>query len=89
MPQTDKSERAIMAIRFSDTIVGTQFHPEADAKGMLTYFQLPDRKETIVKNFGMRRYNTMVRDLADKTKIESTFNTVLPYFFDNALKIKS
>src|SRR5690606_2323055 len=27
-------ERCIMAIRFSDEIIGTQFHPEADPTGM-------------------------------------------------------
>ncbi len=86
MPQPNHSERAIMAVRFSDTIVGTQFHPEADAEGMLVYFQLPDRKETIVKNFGMRRYNAMVRDLADKSKIEKTFKTILPEFLENAIE---
>ncbi len=86
MPQRDKAERAMMAIRFSDTIIGTQFHPEADAEGMLAYFQLPDRKETIVKNFGLRRYNVMVRDLADKNKIEATFKTILPWFLENAVK---
>jgi GMP synthase-like glutamine amidotransferase len=32
-------ERAIMAIRFSKEVFGTQFHPEADGEGMLRYLQ--------------------------------------------------
>ena len=30
-------ERAVMAIRFDETIFGTQFHPEADSEGMYRY----------------------------------------------------
>ena len=32
-------ERAIMAIRFSPEMVGTQFHPEAEPEAMLSLFQ--------------------------------------------------
>jgi anthranilate/para-aminobenzoate synthase component II len=32
-------ERAIMAIRFSEYMIGTQFHPEADAIGMSMHLQ--------------------------------------------------
>jgi GMP synthase-like glutamine amidotransferase len=32
-------ERAIMAIRFNENMIGTQFHPEADAIGMSMYLQ--------------------------------------------------
>ena len=45
-------ERAVMAIRFSEEFVGTQFHPEADPHGMIRYFTLPDKKEAIIKNYG-------------------------------------
>ncbi|MEZ4902321.1 MAG: hypothetical protein R2822_11455 [Spirosomataceae bacterium] len=38
-PHVAHLERAIMAIRFSREIFGTQFHPEADAEGMLRHFQ--------------------------------------------------
>ncbi|HEY6901696.1 MAG TPA: GMP synthase, partial [Puia sp.] len=38
-------ERAIMAIRFSENMIGTQFHPEADAAGMSMYLQRDDRKK--------------------------------------------
>lgn len=37
-------ERAIMGLRFNDYMVGTQFHPEADAPGMSRYLQRDDKK---------------------------------------------
>ena len=43
-------ERAIMAIRFNEYFIGTQFHPEADAIGMSMYLQRADKKEIIIKD---------------------------------------
>ena len=37
-------ERAIMAVRFNEYFIGTQFHPEADAVGMSMYLQREDKK---------------------------------------------
>ncbi len=42
-------ERAIMAIRFSEYFIGTQFHPEADAIGMSMYLQTEEKKENRYK----------------------------------------
>jgi len=38
-------ERAVMAIRFNPYMVGTQFHPEADAEGMSMYLMQRRQKE--------------------------------------------
>ncbi len=73
-------ERAIMAIRFSNEIFGTQFHPEADAEGMLRHFQKEDKKVTIIKNYGEDHYYQMIAHLNDPEKILSTENTILPNF---------
>lgn len=43
-------ERAVMAIRFDDAFFGTQFHPEADAEGMLRYFQQEEKRKSWLKN---------------------------------------
>ncbi len=45
-------ERAIMAVRFNDYFIGTQFHPEADAVGMQIHLQKPDKKATVIANHG-------------------------------------
>ena len=36
--------RAVMAIRFSDEMIGTQFHPEADAEGMYAFLTMQNGK---------------------------------------------
>lgn len=77
-------ERAVMAIRFSEEIVGTQFHPEGDPEGMLRYFSRPDKKKLIIKNHGEKKYYEMVDSLDDQNKIILTQKTVIPTFLSNA-----
>lgn len=38
-------ERAMMALRFNENMIGTQFHPEADAIGMSLHLKTPERKK--------------------------------------------
>ena len=78
-------ERAIMAIRFSPEMIGTQFHPEADPAGLLSYFLEEERKKSIVEEHGDSRYDRMIRDLANPLKIQRTFETLIPAFLDHAL----
>lgn len=77
-------ERAVMAIRFSNEIVGTQFHPEADAEGMLRYFLNDDKKEAIIKAHGEQKYNDMIEHLNDPDKISMTEAVIIPTFLKNA-----
>ncbi len=78
-------ERAIMAVRFSDEFVGTQFHPEADPEGMKDYFSKPEMKEKIINNFDEQKYIDMMEHLDDADKINLTHQTILPRFISNAL----
>ena len=77
--------RAIMAIRFSDTFFGTQFHPEADADGMLKHFHDPERKAQVIKDYREERWLSMLEDLADEQKINLTHKTILPNFINDAI----
>ena len=77
-------ERAIMAIRFSREIFGTQFHPEADDEGMLRYFLKPEKREVVVKNHGEEKYNDMVASLQDPQKIALTESVIIPTFLNLA-----
>ena len=79
-------ERAVMAIRFSDEIFGTQFHPEADVIGMDFYFKREDKKKQIIENHGEQKYNDMLAHLNDKDKIFLTHHTILPGFLKNAVQ---
>lgn len=79
-------ERALMAIRFSPYMIGTQFHPEADPEGLLSYFLEEERKKSIVDEHGETRYDRMIRDLANPMKIQRTFDTIIPAFLENAVE---
>lgn len=78
-------ERAIMAIKFSDTFIGTQFHPEADARGMTEHFLKKDNRDKVIANFGEDKYYNMMYHLNDPDKIHLTHNTIIPNFIENAL----
>ncbi|MDB5239574.1 MAG: synthase, partial [Spirosoma sp.] len=78
-------DRAVMAIRFSDEIVGTQFHPEADNEGMLRYFLTDVKRNQVITNFGQQKYDEMVAYLQDPDKIALTESVVLPGFLRRAL----
>jgi homoserine O-succinyltransferase len=78
-------ERAVMAIRFSEHFLGTQFHPEADAEGMSMYLQREDKKQTVIENHGEVKWASMVEQLQDPEKIMWTYKHVLPNFLNFAV----
>jgi len=79
-------ERAIMAIRFNEHMIGTQFHPEADATGMSMYLQREDRKNTVIAEHGEEKWKSMITQLGDPDKIRWTYSHVIPNFLDYALQ---
>lgn len=78
-------ERAIMAVRFSDEFVGTQFHPEAEPKSMEAFFALEENKKVVIDSFGEEKYNEMMDRMDDPEKIALTYQTILPKFIQNAI----
>jgi homoserine O-succinyltransferase len=79
-------ERAIMAIRFSDTMIGTQFHPEADPTGMSMYLRRDDRKQTVIAEHGEEKWKSMIDQLEDPDKIRWTYSHVIPNFLSYAVE---
>jgi GMP synthase-like glutamine amidotransferase len=79
-------ERAIMAIRFNDFMIGTQFHPEADAAGMSMYLQREDKKNMVIAEHGEEKWRSMIEQLDDPDKIRWTYSHVIPNFLDQALR---
>jgi len=77
-------ERAIMAIRFNRYMLGTQFHPEADASGMSMYLQREDKKKTVIENHGVEKWKSMIEQLNDPDKIMWTNAHVIPNFLQQA-----
>lgn len=78
-------ERAVMAIRFNDYMIGTQFHPEADAIGMSMYLQREDKKKSVIEVHGEDKWASMIEQLNDPDKILWTYSHVLPNFLDQAV----
>ncbi len=79
-------ERAIMAIRFNDYMIGTQFHPEADAVGMSLHLQTEEKKKTVIENYGVAKWNSMIEHLNDPDKIMHTYQHILPNFLNRAIE---
>jgi homoserine O-succinyltransferase len=79
-------ERAVMAVRFNEYFLGTQFHPEADADGMSMYLRRQDKKQTVIENHGEAKWQSMVEQLQDPEKIMWTYQHVLPNFLNLAME---
>ncbi len=79
-------ERAVMAIRFSEEIIGTQFHPEADARGMMTYFSQPEKRQAVISVHGEPKYLSMLDALDDEDKIPLTQATIIPTFLEMGIQ---
>ena len=77
-------ERALMAARINPWMIGTQFHPEADAKGMQLYLLQEDRKQQVIENHGEAKWKSMLEQLGDADKIQLTYSQVIPNFLNQA-----
>lgn len=79
-------ERAIMGIRFNEYMIGTQFHPEADAVGMSMYLQTEEKKKTVIEEHGEEKWRSMLEHLNDPDKIMWTYSHILPNFLNQAIE---
>ena len=79
-------ERAIMGIRYNEYMIGTQFHPEADAPGMAMYLNRDDKKKMIIENYGEEKWRAMLAHLDDPDKILWTYSRVIPNFLNQAVE---
>lgn len=78
-------ERAIMAVRFTDYFVGTQFHPEADPISFISHLRNREAKDKIREMKGKRKFRNMLEDLLDDDKIYRTNETLIPNFLRIAI----
>jgi len=79
-------DRAVMAIRFNEWMIGTQFHPEADPIGMTMYLKRDDKKKTVIENHGEEKWRSMIEHLNDPDKILWTYSHVIPNFLTIAVE---
>jgi homoserine O-succinyltransferase/O-acetyltransferase len=78
-------ERAIMAVRFSKYMVGTQFHPEADPISFIANLRKATAREKIINMKGRTKFRNMLEDLLDEEKIYKTNETLIPNFIRIAI----
>ena len=78
-------KRAIMAVRFTDYFVGTQFHPEADPISFVSHLRNKQAKDKIKAMKGKRKFRNMLEDLLDDDKIYRTNETLIPNFLRTAI----
>src|SRR5690606_10083387 len=84
-PEDDvEFELALMAVRFSDEMYGTQFHPEAHPDGMVYYLNRADKREMILSRYGKDVYDTMMHNALDPGRLTATRDHILPGFIRNA-----
>ncbi len=81
-----KQDKAFTAVRMSDEIIGTQFHPEADPESMLYHLRQDERRKQIEDLFGSGKYEKMLSWLNDEDKMKLTRKTILPGFLNTAVK---
>lgn len=81
-------ERAIMGIRFNEYMIGTQFHPEADAHGMSLHLQTEEKRKTVIDSHGEDKLHSMLEHLNDPDKILWTYSHILPNFLNSAIAIE-
>jgi homoserine O-succinyltransferase/O-acetyltransferase len=79
-------DQAIMALRFNDYMVATQFHPEADAIGMSMYLQTEEKKRIVIEQHGEEKWKSMIEQLSDPGKIMLTYAHVIPNFLNDAVR---
>lgn len=80
-----KYERAIMAVRFTDYFVGTQFHPEADPISFVANLRKKETREKMKAMKGKRKFRDMLEALLDEEKIYKTNETLIPNFLRIAI----
>jgi GMP synthase-like glutamine amidotransferase len=81
-------ERAIMAIRFNENMIGVQFHPEGEPKALHVFLNNPDLKKVIIEEFGIEKWEKNMAYLDDPSKIQKTSENLIPNFLDAAIQFK-
>lgn len=85
-PSKPDLPRAMMAVRFSEEMFGTQFHPEADPEGMRVYFFEEERIKAVIDEYGADVYFEMVERLKEPDKLARTYNVLLPMFLYKSIR---
>jgi len=78
-------ERAIMGVKFNEQMYGVQFHPEGAPQILNQYFNDPTTKQSIINEFGLEKWEGIMKQLEDDQEIEQTFSHFIPNFLNKAI----
>ncbi len=81
-----KEEKALMAIRFSNAWFGTQFHPEAHPDGMVHYLRRQEKRDMILRQWGLNTYEEMMHNAIHPDRLTNTRDHILPGFIKDAIE---
>src|SRR5687768_1278409 len=81
----NEDSRALMAVRFSNEWFGTQFHPEAHPDGMIHYLRCQEKKDMILRQWGLNTYEEMMHNAIHPERLANTRDHILPGFIRDAL----
>ena len=79
-------ERAIMAVRVSPEMVGTQFHPESDPASIQWHLQHPAKKDQIIERWGIAKYRQMQQLADNDDAVARTQRIIIPGFMNSAFR---
>ena len=83
---TKEDSKALMAIRFSNEWFGTQFHPEAHPDGMVHYLRRQEKKDMILRQWGLNTYEEMMHNAIHPDRLANTRDHILPGFLKDAVE---
>ncbi|MBC2709495.1 MAG: GMP synthase [Desulfosarcina sp.] len=79
-------ERAVMAVRVSAEMVGTQFHPESDPASFQWHLHQPEKKNRIIEQWGMAKYRQMQELANNADTVARTQRIIIPGFINYACR---
>jgi|SRR5690554_3175081 GMP synthase-like glutamine amidotransferase len=79
-------ERAIMSIRFSKEIIGTQFHPEASPDGLMSSLKNKEYRNAMIEDYGIEKFLETLDRIDDDDKIVLTRAQILPRFLKQSAR---
>lgn len=70
--------KALLGMKFTHGIWGTQFHPEADKPGVMAWIEKPEHKVAVTDAYGQLLYDRMVKSLSNPDRLAKTFSLLIP-----------
>ena len=78
-------ERAIMALRFNDHMIGTIISSGSRCGGYVALPANGGKEKTVIENHGYEKWESMIGHLNDPDKIMYTYARVLPNFLQHSI----